>query len=427
MIKQVLILLVFTFLIAGCGAPDQEILDDSVEPTAMIADEPIQDIPIEEPDPVAEVIEKSCPDSCEDDNACTEDVCSDETNFECVHTEIVPCCGDGVCDEEEECEEDCKTEIDTELIFVNISNLFGDIDYYELGGVFKKLFFEIENTNDVPVVIEQINLKVQNVKGDQYDKKQEIYSHTITEKINVNSHALIYFESEIEPMVLELKSPKNVLEKFDIEIELELQSGDVIKKTETLLLDDFYFYTHLFHGGSGTTYYNDLSFWPLSHEYRGYLQGSSLVASQINQDNWITGLGIPVSTGSLILEFKEDWVETEKEVDGKTRTYITSFPLEFRTNNLESLPSFDNLVLDLFLFSHDNRYFYSFSSEDLATLEFKTEGLTSRATLNLTTDFKKTFTTYTNILVSYAELREKNHLEKVATAYRREVMRDTDD
>jgi len=40
---------------------------------------------------------KSCPD-CDDANACTIDSCSVDTDYACIHDEIIPCCGDGLCD-----------------------------------------------------------------------------------------------------------------------------------------------------------------------------------------------------------------------------------------------------------------------------------------------------------------------------------------
>ena len=52
----------------------------------------------------------SCPTSCEDNNSCTLDLCSETTNFSCSHASIVPCCGNAVCEDNEtcyDCNEDC--------------------------------------------------------------------------------------------------------------------------------------------------------------------------------------------------------------------------------------------------------------------------------------------------------------------------------
>jgi hypothetical protein len=60
---------------------------------------------------VCDIDERECPPSCDDDNPCTNDFCSFDTNFECKHSEITPCCGNGECEANEdlanECPEDC--------------------------------------------------------------------------------------------------------------------------------------------------------------------------------------------------------------------------------------------------------------------------------------------------------------------------------
>ncbi len=60
---------------------------------------------------ICDIEEAGCPDSCDDDNACSNDTCSASTNFECVHTMNYPCCGNDVCEKNEEynniCPEDC--------------------------------------------------------------------------------------------------------------------------------------------------------------------------------------------------------------------------------------------------------------------------------------------------------------------------------
>ncbi len=52
----------------------------------------------------------SCPSNCDDDNECTEDYCSYETNYECKHDTIEDCCGNSICEDGEDyenCEKDC--------------------------------------------------------------------------------------------------------------------------------------------------------------------------------------------------------------------------------------------------------------------------------------------------------------------------------
>lgn len=53
---------------------------------------------------------KKCP-SCNDNNSCTKDSCSKETDYECRHEAIAPCCGNGKCEEGESwstCLQDCQ-------------------------------------------------------------------------------------------------------------------------------------------------------------------------------------------------------------------------------------------------------------------------------------------------------------------------------
>ncbi|MBU1199822.1 MAG: hypothetical protein KKF46_07535 [Nanoarchaeota archaeon] len=40
----------------------------------------------------------TCPNSCDDGNKCTEDFCSESTSYECQHSIIKPCNGNGICE-----------------------------------------------------------------------------------------------------------------------------------------------------------------------------------------------------------------------------------------------------------------------------------------------------------------------------------------
>ena len=56
--------------------------------------------------------EQICPFSCDDGNKCTDDYCSVETNYECRHAPIANCCGNGVCEPNENyesCPKDCES------------------------------------------------------------------------------------------------------------------------------------------------------------------------------------------------------------------------------------------------------------------------------------------------------------------------------
>jgi len=58
-----------------------------------------------------------CPDSCDDNEPCTEDICGEETDYKCEHNVLTPCCGNMQCEEgetPESCDQDCKQEETTE-------------------------------------------------------------------------------------------------------------------------------------------------------------------------------------------------------------------------------------------------------------------------------------------------------------------------
>ncbi|NQV09357.1 hypothetical protein HQ529_05905 [Candidatus Woesearchaeota archaeon] len=77
----------------------------------------------------------SCSESCDDNNKCTIDECSKETDFKCKNIGITPCCGNKICEGSETCS-DCGTDcgsclsVDELKMFVNEN--FGEQEWKEI-------------------------------------------------------------------------------------------------------------------------------------------------------------------------------------------------------------------------------------------------------------------------------------------------------
>jgi hypothetical protein len=91
--KQIIVIFTLILLLFSLGCEKAEEEPEDIE-------EPVEEI-IEQP---------TCPDDCDDENACTEDYCNKETNFECIYDTMTLCCGNDICEiteDNEECAEDC--------------------------------------------------------------------------------------------------------------------------------------------------------------------------------------------------------------------------------------------------------------------------------------------------------------------------------
>ncbi len=77
---------------------------------------------------------KICPVSCDDNNPCTNDYCSESTNYECRHSPIQPCCGNNICEEGEnyeDCIQDCPPPPEKEQSFVSEKPIWEKLDLIE--------------------------------------------------------------------------------------------------------------------------------------------------------------------------------------------------------------------------------------------------------------------------------------------------------
>ena len=88
---------IFAILVSGCIEQTMETEKPSPPQTPPSTQEP------------------SCLASCDDENSCTKDYCSIDTNYECKHDVITPCCGNNACEPAESyesCPKDCKKPVE---------------------------------------------------------------------------------------------------------------------------------------------------------------------------------------------------------------------------------------------------------------------------------------------------------------------------
>jgi len=110
MIKKILILSLLLLLVA-CG---NEVSESTKE--------------------IPKDITPKCPSSCDDNNVCTIDSCSSETNYQCVHEGNETCCGDGLCNNKENsdsCREDCPIEVNLESLKEEINEIYSRKDRFD--------------------------------------------------------------------------------------------------------------------------------------------------------------------------------------------------------------------------------------------------------------------------------------------------------
>jgi outer membrane lipoprotein-sorting protein len=92
---------------------------------------------VQEPDAKKQTVvttAKECPESCDDNDDCTEDHCSEDTNFECKHKLILPCCGNDKCESKEtykSCPSDCKTIVDANEELVELLKKSEELEGYK--------------------------------------------------------------------------------------------------------------------------------------------------------------------------------------------------------------------------------------------------------------------------------------------------------
>lgn len=107
-------MLLLVFFVSGCILEEEPVVqpDTTVKcqtPKKIIGEVCCYD---ENGNNVCDMDEAGCPESCDDLNACTNESCSGTTDFKCEYSTIFPCCGNDVCENNEDknniCPEDCE-------------------------------------------------------------------------------------------------------------------------------------------------------------------------------------------------------------------------------------------------------------------------------------------------------------------------------
>ncbi|MEM5871572.1 MAG: hypothetical protein QW051_01730 [Candidatus Aenigmatarchaeota archaeon] len=128
--KIVPIIAIFLLVIvSGCiSIVEEQPLQKCIEPEKLINNICCFD---DNNNGICDIDEKECPKSCEDENPCTKDYL---VGCECKHEEIKPCCGNGICEPEEdlanECSKDCIVITMTDFYHASTGPDFMENDTY---------------------------------------------------------------------------------------------------------------------------------------------------------------------------------------------------------------------------------------------------------------------------------------------------------
>ena len=94
-----------------------------------------------------------CPESCDDSDECTFDLCDKGTGYMCVNRPVRPCCGNGVCERGESystCSEDCSRE-GPPISLVSLSSWVDQLGRYAVVGELK---------NDLQTAVEDVRIEL---------------------------------------------------------------------------------------------------------------------------------------------------------------------------------------------------------------------------------------------------------------------------
>jgi len=132
--KMVCLLGIFLLvvMVSGCIGEDTTQPPGDTQPQCHSPKKMIGDVCCfdENDNGVCDMDEAGCPASCDDGDPCTNDTCSVSTDFKCVHETLYPCCGNGVCETDENvnniCPEDCEIIDMTDFQYLGVSAYPGE-------------------------------------------------------------------------------------------------------------------------------------------------------------------------------------------------------------------------------------------------------------------------------------------------------------
>ena len=174
--------------------------------------------------------EAGCPASCDDNNTCTNDVCSAGTNFKCEHRPVANCCGNGICEPSEDvnniCPQDCT------VIKITDFQFGGTPDYIE-GGTFV-FIHTVATAVDYRLFFLNITAGVEGMGNVKYTFKCNSTKHTNLDSILSITEKLT---EEISPVINKLNETHYLVYSYFFfnrsrAYDLSIESLDPLEKAQ---------------------------------------------------------------------------------------------------------------------------------------------------------------------------------------------------
>lgn len=207
---------------------------------------------------VCDIEEAACPGTCDDNNPCTIDRCSLETDFECEHETVSPCCGNGVCDSSEEvnniCPEDCEIlditdfeyfrtpdfKDDDKFVFIHTASVVSEYKYFSVNitaseGDMRNIRYTFQ-CNSSHKDLDSIDSEVENVT-DEEDDDEDLGKVNLLE----NDHYIIktYFHMSGTPAYR--LTITNLDDGYATKFYFRIKKKDAQKRDDLSCIFKFYF------------------------------------------------------------------------------------------------------------------------------------------------------------------------------------------